>query len=76
MNEMNEKIESLVKNLPPEVAALIQALRLKVDLLEDSNQLLKRENEAFKKNQDVVMRSHRDLYEENLQLKRQLERDN
>lgn len=73
MNTDPDKLKLLLDHLPSEVGALIQSLQDKVSLLEANNLLLQQENKIMRQSQDIAMASHRELYEENCRLKKQLD---
>lgn len=73
MNISQEKLKLLLDHLPSEVGSLIQSLQDKISLLEATNLLLQQENKIMRQSQDIAMASHRELYEENCRLKKQLD---
>ena len=67
---MVDNLKEILASLPLEVAMIIEALRAKVAILENDKRLLQQENVILLRNQDIVMLSHKELYEENLVLKK------
>ena len=58
-----KKLTSLLATLPKEVSELIQTLRDKSAILENDKKLLQQENAILLRNQDMLMRELKQLYE-------------
>jgi len=71
---MSNALKEMLAQLPSEVASIIEAMQAKIVLLENDKTLLQQENAILLRNQDLVMHSHKELYQENLALKEDLKR--
>lgn len=71
---MNDEIREILAGLPPEISALVTVLQERVAILGAENSMLKQENALLLRNQDIIMKSHRELDEKVALLEEELKR--
>jgi uncharacterized protein YacL (UPF0231 family) len=71
---MNDEIREILAGLPPEISALVTVLQERVAILGAENSMLKQENALLLRNQDMIMKSHRELDEKVILLEEELKR--
>lgn len=64
-----KKLDAILTQLPKEVADIIEAMRAKTVILENDKKLLRQENAILLANQEMLVKAHKELFEENEALK-------